>query len=172
MTMTSPNRMEFVAELVERHQQGVWRYLRYLGCDEHDAADITQDTFFAVLHVDLEELPQASLAKYLHTTAKNLLLSKRRRLRREVLLDNVAELAEVWEEHGGNEVAERYKEAMAGCLQSLDDRERSAVEARYGEKRSRADMAKAFGISEEGVKALLQRCRGRLRDCIQRKTHQ
>ena len=58
---------------------------------------------------------------------------------------------------------------MVGCLESLDERERSAVEARYAEKHSRADMAKTFGISEEGVKALLQRCRARLRDCIHRK---
>ena len=162
--------MAFIAELVERHQQAVWRYLRYLGCGEHDAADITQDTFFAVLHMELEEMPPSSLAKYLRTTAKNLLLSKRRRLRREVPLDNVAEFAEVWEEHDGEEVAERYKEAMAGCLESLDDRERRAVQARYSEKRSRADMATEFGISDDGVKALLQRCRARLRDCIERKT--
>ena len=36
------------AELIERHQRGVWRYLRMLGCDSSTADDLTQETFLQV----------------------------------------------------------------------------------------------------------------------------
>ena len=36
-----------LAELVREHQADVWRYLRYLGADGHDADDLTQETFLA-----------------------------------------------------------------------------------------------------------------------------
>ena len=39
---------EFVA-IVNRHQAGVWRYLRLLGCEAALADDLTQDTFVRVI---------------------------------------------------------------------------------------------------------------------------
>ena len=32
-------------DVTEEHQAGVWRYLRYVGCEPPEADDLTQDTF-------------------------------------------------------------------------------------------------------------------------------
>ena len=33
-------------ELIQKYQNGIWRYLRVLGCEASLADDITQETFF------------------------------------------------------------------------------------------------------------------------------
>jgi RNA polymerase sigma-70 factor (ECF subfamily) len=67
------------ARLVERHQSGVWRYLRALGCDPVLAEDLTQDTFLAVLRQPFEEYSEAATAAYLRRTARNLYVNSHRR---------------------------------------------------------------------------------------------
>ena len=52
-----------LADLVRQHQAGVWRYLRFLGCDRPLADDLTQETFLAVLETpfDIRTLPKRPL---------------------------------------------------------------------------------------------------------------
>ena len=37
-----------LASLVQKHQAGVWRYVRFLGADTAEADDLTQETFLAL----------------------------------------------------------------------------------------------------------------------------
>jgi RNA polymerase sigma-70 factor (ECF subfamily) len=62
-----------------------------------------------------------------------------------------------------------YLDALDGCLQSLAKRSRQAIDLRYRENNSRAEMAVALKMSEDGVKTLLRRARAALRECIERK---
>ena len=47
MKSTAPPRLEF-SQLVARHHEMVWRYLRLLGCESALAEDLTQETFLGV----------------------------------------------------------------------------------------------------------------------------
>ena len=51
----------------------------------------------------------------------------------------------------------------------LQDRGRRAVTLRYGERRSRSQMAELLGMTSDGVKSLLRRLRDTLRACVERK---
>ena len=46
---TAPARVSVTEALVRRHQVGVWRYLRFLGCPPELADDLAQDTFLALM---------------------------------------------------------------------------------------------------------------------------
>ena len=49
-TATTPDTTGFdPAQLIEKYQVGVWRYLRALGCEPALADDLTQETFLSVL---------------------------------------------------------------------------------------------------------------------------
>jgi RNA polymerase sigma-70 factor (ECF subfamily) len=51
----------------------------------------------------------------------------------------------------------------------LTDRARLALEMRFRDRGSRAEIAAALGITEHGAKNLMQRAKQQLRDCIKRK---
>ncbi len=44
---------DFKATVYREHQR-IWRYLVYLGCDEHRAADLTQEAFLRLLDSEFE----------------------------------------------------------------------------------------------------------------------
>lgn len=62
-----------------------------------------------------------------------------------------------------------YVEALRECLDALPEKERSAVDLRYAQEKSRADMAQVLKMTEDGVKSLLQRIRATLAECIRRR---
>ena len=77
------------AELIARHQNGIWRYLRMLGCDSSTADDLTQETFLRVLRRDnFVQHSDAATSSYLRRTAYNLLVSMHRK-QRKALSSNV-----------------------------------------------------------------------------------
>ena len=71
------------AAVVREHQAGVWRYLRFLGADQTEADDLTQETFLALLraHEKGSFSYQGSEATwgYLRQVARNQLLQRRRK---------------------------------------------------------------------------------------------
>jgi len=48
MTAATADRQTEMAALVRAHQAGVWRYLRFLGCEPSEADDLVQETFLDV----------------------------------------------------------------------------------------------------------------------------
>ncbi len=52
------------AAFIAKHQEGVWRYLRAIGCDSNLADDLTQETFLAVLRRPFEWVNDAASAGY------------------------------------------------------------------------------------------------------------
>ena len=164
--------------LVQDHQAGLWRYLRYLGCRHDEAEDLAQDVFLTALAARADErlgdLDKPAMAAWLRRTAHNILRSTRRRLQRRLAVD--LEAAEALFERmvapGGND-GSAFLDALEACLAELPDRARAAIEARYldpGDGSSRRDLAARFGLRAEGVKSLLRRGRELLRACVERKT--
>ena len=157
---------EFAA-LVSRHQAGVWRYLRLLGCEPALADDLTQDTFLAVLEEPFDDYAASATAAYLRTIARRKFAQhcEHNRLRYGDL-----EAAEaVWCEIAPDESGEAQLKALDHCLDKLAPRTRKALALRYAGEASREAIAREIGLSEDGAKNLIQRAKEALRECIERR---
>lgn len=157
------------ALLIQTYQAGVWRYLRALGCDAPLAEDLTQETFLAVLQHPFQELNPAATVGYLRKTARNLLISYHRRSGRVEAVQDVELLDRSWTRWAGDDNGEELLHALRDCLRRLGDRARLALELRFQEQQTRAEIATRLQLSEDGAKNLLQRAKQQLRGCIDAK---
>ena len=93
------------SDLITRHQRGVWRYLRMLGCDSATADDLTQETFLRVLRREkFVQHSESATASYLRRTAYNLLVSRHRKLGRVQTVAESSVLDEIWNRWAGKDV--------------------------------------------------------------------
>src|SRR6186997_2559087 len=63
-----------LAEAADAHRLGIWRYLRFLGCDDAAADDLTQETFLAVARGAGNGDAVRDVPAYLRGIARNLFL--------------------------------------------------------------------------------------------------
>ncbi|MFG0260936.1 MAG: RNA polymerase sigma factor [Novipirellula sp. JB048] len=161
------------AELITRHQRGVWRYLRMLGCDSATADDLTQETFLRVLNqAGFVQHSDAATAAYLRRTAYNLLVSRHRKQNRVKTVAEPAVLDEIWNRWAGKDLTGDITiDALKNCLGLLTERAQSALQMRYRDEISRVEIGAALGITDHGARNLLQRAKQQLRDCIEEKLH-
>ena len=157
------------SRLIRTYQTGVWRYLRALGCEAALADDLTQDTFLAVLQRPFQDVSPAATSAYLRKTALNMLISYQRRSGRVRATDNIEQLDQQWLKWAGDDDGETVLTHLRDCLSRLTDRARQALEMRFREENSRAQIAAALEITEHGAKNLMQRAKQQLRECIERK---
>jgi len=158
-------------ELIARHQRGVWRYLRMLGCDESTADDLTQETFLRVLRRDeFVQHNDSATSSYLRRTAYNLLISRHRKLGRMKTVAEPAVLDEIWNRWAGKDLAGDVAiEALRVCLRKLTQRARLALKMRFADDASRIEIGKALGITDHGARNLMQRAKQQLRLCVEEK---
>src|SRR5262245_64911357 len=84
-------------EIAQTHRLGIWRYLRFLGCDDAAADDLAQETFLVVARgAGGNGHAVRDLPAYLRGIARNLFLKWVRRSRREPSLEELAAADEVW----------------------------------------------------------------------------
>lgn len=170
MTAATAERRVELADLVREHQAGVWQYLRFLGCHEAEADDLTQDVFLSVIRDPFEVRSPAETAAYLRTAARNRLLMTRRKQGREPSRAGLEAAEAVWAEVAGADGLADYLDALAECLGSaVTDRVRRAIDLRYRDGLGREEMAERLEMTADGVKTLLRRARGTLRECVERK---
>ncbi|MCB9887131.1 MAG: sigma-70 family RNA polymerase sigma factor [Planctomycetes bacterium] len=156
------------AELVRSHQHMVWRYLRLLGADAHEADDLMQDSF--VLLGEALQRGERVIAPpaYLRGVARNLLIASRRRQRRQ---PPTLEWADAVDRLAGEPHAleDARVEALRRCYERLAGRARSAIEWHHVDGVSYREAARRLGIQEQGIKSLLARARDALRTCIEQR---
>jgi RNA polymerase sigma-70 factor (ECF subfamily) len=158
------------ASLVQQHQAGVWRYVRFLGADPTEADDITQETFLAVARAAFVQRDDRQTAGYLRVVARNQLLALRRKQNREVSTVELEAADSVWAAAAGPEGSlTGYLAALTDCLTELEGRAREAVELHYRAGASREAIAERLEMKPDGVKTLLRRIRQVLRECVERK---
>lgn len=155
--------------LIETYQAGVWRYLRALGCEAALADDLTQDTFLAVMQRPFQDINPAATSSYLRKTALNMLISHERRAGRVRAVENIEQLDRTWSRWAGSDDGEAAIDHLRDCLQRLTARARRALEMRFREEHSRAEIAEELKITEHGAKNLMQRAKQQLRECIDNK---
>jgi RNA polymerase sigma-70 factor (ECF subfamily) len=162
-----------LAALVHHHQAAVWRYLRFLGADMTEAADLAQETFLAFARAKFAERDARQTAGYLRTVARNQLLALRRKEHREL---NTVELEAadcVWAaavDPDGD--LHDYLTALRECTEQLEGRCRQAIDLHYRDGLSRDAIAGQLKMKPDGVKTLLRRTRQTLRECVERKLNQ
>jgi RNA polymerase sigma-70 factor (ECF subfamily) len=160
-----------LVELASRHRLGVWRYLRFLGCDDAAADDLTQETFLAVTRRPPCDLGQSALAAYLRKTAQNLFFAWARKHRRQPVTEDLELVESVWQEFARDDEGDTYIEALRGCVEELNGRARQAIELHYRDSASREQIAGQLEMTPDGVKTLLRRTRAVLRQCVERRVH-
>jgi RNA polymerase sigma-70 factor (ECF subfamily) len=153
------------ANLIRAHQASVWRYLRFLGCDEARADDLVQETFLAVWKRPFEDRGSPAARAYLRRVARNLFLMEVRRRRARPLFTDLAAADEVWIEHDEDD-GEAYRAALEKCLDTLAERVRRALEMFYRQGAGRSRIGEALGMTVDGVKTMMRRAREALRGCI------
>ncbi|TWU19067.1 RNA polymerase sigma factor [Allorhodopirellula heiligendammensis] len=156
------------AELIERHQNGVWRYLRALGCDTNTADDLTQETFLRVLRRDnFVQHSDKATSEYLRRTAYNLLVSSHRKLGRMRVTASEAVLDESWQQWAGKDLTgDEAVDALGECLKQLTDRARRALRLRFVDNVPRVKIGESLGITDHGARNLMQRAKSQLRECV------
>jgi RNA polymerase sigma-70 factor (ECF subfamily) len=142
--------------------------LRYLGSSESQADDLAQETFLAVLEKPFEQRCEEATAAYLRTVARNRFLALVRKEKNGPTAADLQFAEEVWSQTAGAGTDE-YLDSLDDCLSELTERARRAIELRYRDDRSRADIAAALEMTEDGAKTLLRRTRDVLRECVERK---
>jgi RNA polymerase sigma-70 factor (ECF subfamily) len=159
-----------LATLVQEHQAGVWRYLRFLGADRTEADDLTQETFLAVSRARFVERDRRQTAGYLRTVARNQLLAVRRREHREVRTVDLEAAESVWAAVAGEDGSlSEYLDALRDCVAELEGRPRTAIDLHYRDHEGRDAIAARLEMQPDGVKSLLRRTRALLRECVERK---
>ena len=152
------------------------RFLRLLGAGADDAEDLAQDAW---LRLQAAHEPRAAVARmaWLRTAARRLWLDalRRRRVVPETDLgdpvawaDAVERLSVAQDPWVDPAADDRRRAALRRCRQRLAGRAARAVTRSYDDGLSRAELAAELGMTENGVKTLLQRTRARLRDCVER----
>ena len=157
------------AEFIAKHQLGVWRYLRAIGCDAAMADDLTQDTFFAVLRKPFDFVSDAASAGYLRRVAYHLLITAKRRANRVVVTSSMDTFEIDWGRWAGFDNGDNAMDALRECFDRLSERARLALKMRFSGEASREEIATALGITEHGAKNLMQRAKLQLRDCVEGK---
>jgi RNA polymerase sigma-70 factor (ECF subfamily) len=166
--------------LIRTHQAMIYRYLRYMGAATDVAEDVAQETFLAAYksaNVPMEDAGSEGgrCAAWLRGVARNQLLMYFRKARSNpvssdpVMLEQALNQAdEVW----ATELLRSgdgfdYAEALQACLGRLQGTQRKVLDMFYAEEFSRAQIAEALNMSEDGIKSLLRRVRAALRQCVQ-----
>ena len=158
---------EQLEDLARNYGADLHRFLRVLGASHVEADDAVQETFLQVLQKPFEHQSRDKALAYLRTSAKHVFLKSLRRTRKLVPLDRDT-IERDWAEIAGDDAAQGVIDALKQCISLLDDRERQVLRLRYKRNATREEMAHELGLTEGGVKNLLERVKYKLKACVER----
>jgi RNA polymerase sigma-70 factor (ECF subfamily) len=164
-------REDHLVALMAQHQADVWRFLRMLGCERALADDLTQDVFLWALDHPFEDLGRAATAAYLRKAARNRYLNWLRDNKRVLPLEIEAQSEAAWAEVTPEEGSDERLAALRCCLEKLEGRARNALDLKYRDGHSEAEVAQAMQATVDAIKGLLKRTRQQLRECVQRQVN-
>lgn len=160
------------AELIEKYQAGIWRYLRSLGASPDLADDLTQATFLAVLKSRFVHEAWPKTWSFLRRVAYNLYIDDYRRRGRLEVVPLIEQRDQDWSQCVGDAAPDdEMLGALRDCTSRLTERARWALQLRYRDQLSREQIANHLQLSPDGAKNLLQRAKSKLRECMKRKIH-
>ncbi|MBL8754024.1 MAG: sigma-70 family RNA polymerase sigma factor [Planctomycetes bacterium] len=156
-----------VVRLVRRHQDEVWRYVRYLGASTELADDLVQEAFLQLLRAPFRESSEAETAGWLRTVVRNLYVRSFRRPPFEHA--ELDELESTWRTFAQDDGGADALVHLRHCVDGLSGRLRDVVRWHYEERCSRKVIGERLGLGEDGVKSLLRRTRQALKTCVEQR---
>ncbi len=143
-------------ELMNAHQEGIYRLTQGMLGDPDLAADITQETFLRAFRSLSSFGGRARLTTWLHRIAVNLCISKLRqeKLRRMVSLDGMAERLKSSLGRPARELAESDRAArIDAAIRALPPRQRAVFLMHQDEGLPHVEIAKILQRSEGAIRA-------------------
>ena len=159
-------RVEALALLVKRHQQGALRLaFRSLG-DWHLAEDIVQEGFLRVNRAAAKYRPEAKFSTWFYRIVVNLCMDELRKRQRQAEASRNLAVAtgSAADDPAYREERTELHEAVHRALGQLNERERLAVILHRFEGQSHREVAEIMEISVSAVESLLVRTYRKLRE--------
>jgi RNA polymerase sigma factor (sigma-70 family) len=157
------------AELVRRHVDLVYSAALRLTGETYAAKDVTQGVFVALAGDASKLTRHPVLAGWLHCTARNLASKTiRAAVRRQNHEQEAAAMNELLASTPET-TWEHIAPHLDAALGELSDADRDAVLLRYFEKKSAAEIAEIFGISDDAAQKRVSRAVEKLREFFSKK---
>lgn len=175
--MSQQHSEEFI-NLLTASQRRVHAFICTLVVDLTDADEALQETNLALWQQAGRFEPGTDFVAWACRVAYYKVLKQRDAAKRQrVKLDDAVMdlLATETIERGRNEAREaaetfeRRRIAVWACVDELPPKHREALQARYGDGRSLADIGATLGRNANAVAQLFHRIRVMLRECVERK---
>ena len=147
-------------QCVDRHADGVYRFVLKNLRNEDKARDVVQDSF-EKMWVKLDEIDGSKARSYLFTTAYHTMIDS---IRRERFSAEMNELA--LNDHSYSGGYSDLKEVLDEAVSRLPDIQRSVVLLRDYEGYSYQEIGEVTGLSESQVKVYIYRARIALKNYI------
>ncbi len=147
-------------QCVDRHADGVYRFVLKNLRDEDKARDIVQDSF-EKMWMKREEIDGSKARSYLFTTAYHTMIDSIRRERFSTVMNE-----SVHNEHAYNDGYSDLKEILDEAVARLPDIQRSVVLLRDYEGYSYQEIGEVTGLNESQVKVYIYRARTALKNYI------
>ncbi len=149
--------------LVERHLSAIVGYAWHVLGDRAEAEDVAQETFLRLLgKIEGWRPGGPGLRTWLYRVAINLCID-RRRLRREMPLEEMLDLPEGADRQPALDDRLDQRHAVRKALDALPERQRMAITLVYYQGMTNREAAELLEVSVEAVESLLARARRALR---------
>ncbi len=166
---TGEQRAEFASRLA-RHQAQLFGYIYSLVRDLDDADDLFQQTSLVLWDKFDQYDPSRSFVGWACGVARYEVLNfLRSRSRDRLYFSDELSLALIEaQETLEHEHLEERREALAGCMQKLRERDKTLLEACYGRSTGVREVARDRGRSPQSIHNSLRRIRRALFECVRR----
>lgn len=155
------------AELVQRHNSGLYALFRRRGLDRHAAEDCVQDTFLRLLGAAEGYRPRAPFGAFLVRLARNTLIDWRRRRRTADAArqeDAGAASAEEIAARPGLPAGDRID--LAHAVDGLSAKLRAVVELSVRDGYNHVEIARLLGVPHNTVKTRMHWAVRKLREAL------
>lgn len=163
------SKREFVV-LLTKHERMIYGYVLSLAPNLADADEIVQETCLRLWDEFDKYVPGSSFAAWSLTVAHYEVLTWRKRQSRSKLVfdDSLVELMGRERQIVEHSAGPRH-EALSDCLRELSENNQRLIAECYGAGRKIKDVATKLNKTEASVYKALERIRGALHQCIERK---
>jgi len=153
--------------IIELHQNEIYRIAYRMLDDRDDALDIVQETFFRAYRSLKKFRGDSSLRLWLEKIASNICISRYRRKRVFVGIEEVFGLGKSprWDDEID---ADAHRKLLSRALATLTPRERAVFVLRMDEQLAGKEVAETLGIAEGTVKTLLHRANEKMRMALKK----
>jgi RNA polymerase sigma factor (sigma-70 family) len=154
-----------LSEVYQQHVASIWRYVRARVPADADAEDVTSEVFAqAVKGWHRYEPDRGSVGAWLQGVARHVVADWWRR-HRPLPSAGADEIIDAPDDAVLDRVA---GEELRGLLGVLTDKERRAVDLRFGAGLRAAEVGQALGVSEVAARMLVYRAVAKLREVMLR----